>query len=46
MAKYDLGLSGYNSIFSTEQERQEDTNTEKVVSIPIESISSISCQHG
>lgn len=39
MAKYDLGLSGYNSIFSTEQERQEDTNTEKVVSIPIESIS-------
>lgn len=39
MAKYDLGLSGYNSIFSTEQERKEDTNTEKVVSIPIESIS-------
>lgn len=39
MAKYDLGLSGYNSIFSTEQERKEDTNTEKVVNIPIESIS-------
>ena len=39
MAKYDLGLSGYNSIFSTEQERNEDANTEKVVSIPIESIS-------
>lgn len=39
MAKYDLGLSGYNSIFSTEQERNEDTNTEKVISIPIESIS-------
>lgn len=39
MAKYDLGLSGYNSIFSTEQERKEDANTEKVVSIPIESIS-------
>ena len=39
MAKYDLGLSGYNSIFSTEQERNENANTEKVVSIPIESIS-------
>lgn len=39
MAKYDLGLSEYNSIFSTEQERKEDTNTEKVVSIPIKSIS-------
>ena len=39
MGKYDLGLNGYSSIFSTEKERQEDTNVEKVVSIPIESIS-------
>lgn len=35
MGKYDLGLNGYSSIFSTEQERNEDANTEKVVSIPI-----------
>lgn len=38
MGKYDLGLNGYSSIFSTEQERNEDANTEKVVSIPIDSI--------
>ena len=31
MGKYDLGLNGYSSIFSTEKERQEDTNVEKVI---------------
>ena len=38
MAKLDLGLPSYNSLFSTEEERQE-ANLEKIVSIPIDKIS-------
>ena len=35
MAKLDLGLPSYDSLFSTEEERQE-ANLEKIVSIPID----------
>ena len=38
MAKLDLGLPSYDSLFSTEEERQE-ANLEKIVSIPIDKIS-------
>lgn len=37
MAKLDLGLPGYNSLFSTEKERSE-SNIERVETIPIDSI--------
>lgn len=37
MPKLDLGLPSYDSLFSTEEERQE-TNTEKVMTIPINKI--------
>ena len=37
MPKLDLGLSSYDSLFSTEEERQE-ANTEKVMTIPINKI--------
>ena len=38
MAKLDLGLPSYDSLFSTEEERQE-ANLEKIVSIPIDKLS-------
>ena len=38
MPKLDLGLPNYDSLFSTEEERQE-SRLEKIVSIPIEKIS-------
>lgn len=38
MPKLDLGLPNYDSIFSTEEERQE-SRLEKIVSIPIDKIS-------
>ena len=38
MAKLDLGLPSYDSLFSTEEERQE-ANLEKIVSITIDKIS-------
>ncbi len=38
MAKLDLGLPSYDSLFSTEEERQE-ANSEKVMKIPIDKIS-------
>ena len=37
MPKLDLGLPTYDSLFSTEEERQ-DTNAEKVTTIPIDKI--------
>lgn len=37
MPKLDLGLPSYDSLFSTEEERQE-ANTEKVMTIPIHKI--------
>ena len=37
MPKLDLGLPSYDSLFSTEGERQE-ANTEKVMTIPINKI--------
>lgn len=37
MPKFDLGLPSYDSLFSTEEERQE-ANTEKVMTIPINKI--------
>ena len=37
MPKLDLGLPSYDSLFSTEEERQE-ANTEKVMTIPINKI--------
>lgn len=37
MQKLDLGLPSYDSLFSTEEERQE-ANTEKVMTIPINKI--------
>lgn len=37
MPKLDLGLPNYDSLFSTEEERQE-ANTEKVMTIPINKI--------
>lgn len=37
MPKLDLGLPSYDSLFSTEEERQE-ANTEKVMTIPIKKI--------
>ena len=37
MAKLDLGLPSYDSLFSTEEERQEN-NKEKVTKIPISEI--------
>lgn len=37
MSKLDLGLPSYDSLFSTEEERQE-ANTEKVMTIPINKI--------
>ena len=37
MPKLDLGLPSYDSLFSTEEERQ-DANAEKVVTIPIDKI--------
>lgn len=37
LPKLDLGLPSYDSLFSTEEERQED-NTEKVMTIPINKI--------
>ena len=37
MAKLDLGLPSYDSLFSTEEERQE-ANSEKVMTIPIDKI--------
>lgn len=37
MPKLDLGLPSYDSLFSTEEERQ-DANSEKVTTIPIEKI--------
>lgn len=37
MPKLDLGLPSYDSLFSTEEERQE-SNTEKVMTIPINKI--------
>lgn len=37
MPKLDLGLPSYDSLFSTEEERQE-ANTEKVMAIPINKI--------
>lgn len=37
MPKLNLGLPSYDSLFSTEEERQE-TNTEKVMTIPINKI--------
>ena len=37
MPKLDLGLPSYDSVFSTEEERQE-ANTEKVMTIPINKI--------
>lgn len=37
MPKLDLGLPSYDSLFSTEEERQE-ANTEKVITIPINKI--------
>lgn len=38
MSKLDLGLPSYDSLFSTEEERQE-SKLEKIVSIPIDRIS-------
>lgn len=38
MSKLDLGLPSYDSLFSTEEERQE-SKLEKIVSIPIDKIS-------
>ncbi len=38
MAKLDLGLPSYDSLFSTEEERQE-ANSEKVMKIPVDQIS-------
>ena len=38
MPKLDLGLPKYDSLFSTEEERQE-SKLEKIVSIPIDKIS-------
>ena len=38
MPKLDLGLPSYDSLFSTEEERQQ-SNTEKVMKIPIDKIS-------
>ena len=38
MPKLDLGLPNYDSLFSTEEERQE-SRLEKIVSIPLEKIS-------
>lgn len=38
MSKLDLGLPNYDSLFSTEEERQE-SRLEKIVSIPIDKIS-------
>ncbi len=38
MAKLDLGLPSYDSLFSTEEERQE-ASSEKVMKIPIDQIS-------
>lgn len=37
LSKLDLGLPSYDSLFSTEEERQ-DANSEKVTTIPIEKI--------
>ena len=37
LPKLDLGLPSYDSLFSTEEERQE-ANTEKVMTIPINKI--------
>lgn len=37
MSKLDLGLPSYDSLFSTEEERQE-ANSEKVMTIPIDKI--------
>lgn len=37
LPKLDLGLPSYDSLFSTEEERQE-ANTEKVMAIPINKI--------
>ncbi len=37
LPKLDLGLPSYDSLFSTEEERQE-TNSEKVMAIPIDKI--------
>ena len=37
MPKLDLGLPSYDSLFSTEEERQE-ANSEKVMTIPIDKI--------
>lgn len=37
LPKFDLGLPSYDSLFSTEEERQE-ANTEKVMTIPINKI--------
>ena len=37
LPKIDLGLPSYDSLFSTEEERQE-ANTEKVMTIPINKI--------
>lgn len=37
LPKLDLGLSSYDSLFSTEEERQE-ANSEKVMAIPIDKI--------
>ena len=38
MPKLDLGLPSYDSLFSTEKERQE-SSAEKVMKIPIDKIS-------
>lgn len=37
LPKLDLGLPSYDSLFSTEEERQE-ANSEKVMAIPIDKI--------
>ena len=37
LPKLDLGLPSYDSLFSTEEERQE-ANSEKVMTIPIDKI--------
>lgn len=42
MPKLDLGLPSYDSLFSTEEERQE-ANTEKVMTIPINKIKDFEC---
>lgn len=44
MPKLDLGLPTYDSLFSTEEERQE-TSAEKVTTIPIDKITDLKDIH-